>query len=372
MHRMITRRSFLAASATLAAGALLPGLSGCGSKTSTKASYLEKLYQEGSDEVFLFTDSCGREVVLPTNIQSIVPSGAYAQIILCTMCPDLLSGLSSNFSKSASQYLPSVVSDLPVLGRFYGKNADMNYEEVISVNPDVIIDMGEEKTDIATDLSALQEQTGLPVIFIKATLDSSAAAYETLGSILGLEERGAELSSYVQETLDFAAEHYDECASRGLKARYSGGGLGYDVNEKGTVHAAVIDNIRVDNDAVLDSGSSEATAEQVMIWAPDVLLLSPANGFFEFVYEEESWASVPAVLNKQVYEVPKRPYEWCDKPPSVQQVLGIRWAGNLLYPDIYNYDMAEEAQRFFKLFWGYDLSTSEAYELMANSTYLNA
>ena len=55
-------------------------------------------------------------------------------------------------------------------------------------------------------------------------------------------------------------------------------------------------------------------------------------------------------------------------PPSVNRILGISWLGNLLYPDIYDYDMITEAQRYYKLFWHYDLSQSEAEEMLGKST----
>jgi iron complex transport system substrate-binding protein len=46
------------------------------------------------------------------------------------------------------------------------------------------------------------------------------------------------------------------------------------------------------------------------------------------------------------------------------------WLGNLLYPDLNDLDVIEETQRFYSLFWHYELSTAEARELMANSTFL--
>ena len=39
---------------------------------------------------YIFTDSAGREVELPRNIERIAPSGPLAQIVLFTLCPDKL------------------------------------------------------------------------------------------------------------------------------------------------------------------------------------------------------------------------------------------------------------------------------------------
>lgn len=368
----LSRRAFLAGAAALGAAALGGSLAGCGSGASSKADDLVAAYEQGSSDVQLFTDSAGREVVLPASIQSISPSGSYAQILLCTLCPDLLVSLSSTFSKTQLAYLGDEFAELPVLGRFYSKNADMNYEELIKLSPDVLIDMGEEKDNIASDMDGLQEQLGLPVIFINATMSELPSAYRTLGQILGREADAEERAVYLDGVLDYAAERHDAIAEQGLTVMYSSGTYGYEVKEAGSVHAAALDTLGVTNVAVLDdANSTEVSPEQVMLWNPDVLLLSPTEGFFDLIYDDETWANIAAVQNRRVYEVPGKPYEWLDKPPSVQTALGLMWLGNLLYPELYDFDIVAEAQEFYALFWGYELAEDEARELMANSTFLD-
>lgn len=372
----LSRRTFLQGAAVLgmalAAPAALAGCSGGQAGPSSKAKDLQRAADEGTGDAQLFTDSAGRQVALPANIQSISPSGAYAQIILSTLCPDKLISLSSSFSKSARQYLGDEVSNLPVLGRFYGKNADMNYEEIIRMSPDVIIDMGEPKENIASDMDGLQEQTGLPVIFIEATMTHLPDAYRTLGALLGMRDQAEQLAGYIDNALAQAAAHHDEVAAQGLRVLYSGGEYGYEVKEADGVHAQALSLLGVTNVAVLQGANSTTVSpEQVMVWKPDVVLLSPDAGFFDLIYSDGTWANIPAVQNKRVYEVPGKPYEWLDKPPSVQTVLGLQWLGNLLYPQLFDFDMIAQAQEFYRLFWHYDLSADEARELMANSTFLN-
>ncbi|MDR1713233.1 MAG: ABC transporter substrate-binding protein, partial [Coriobacteriales bacterium] len=288
-----------------------------------------------------------------------------------TLCPEKLISLAGSFSKTQASYIGPDLAGLPVLGRFYGKNADMNYEEIIRMDPDVIVDIGEPKTGIGSDMTGLQEQTGLPCIFVEATVPNIAKAYGMLGEALGVAEAAAELADYAQGVLDFANLHQPEIAADGLKVLYSGGIYGLDVVEKGTVHSGSIDILGLDNVAVLGAtNSTEVSIEQVLLWQPDVLLLSPGDAFFDEVYKDASWAEVPAVANRRVYEVPGKPYEWLNKPPSVQQLLGILWLGNLLYPEIYDFDIVERTQEFYHLFWHYDLSADAARELMANSTFL--
>ena len=51
--------------------------------------------------------------------------------------------------------------------------------------PQVIIDTGEAKEGAEEDLNALQEQLGIPVVFIEAKLSDYGAAYARLGELLG-------------------------------------------------------------------------------------------------------------------------------------------------------------------------------------------
>jgi iron complex transport system substrate-binding protein len=41
--------------------------------------------------------------------------------------------------------------------------------------------------------------------------------------------------------------------------------------------------------------------------------------------------------------------------------------GNLIYPEIYDFDINEEVKTFLKLFYNYDLSDEEVGELIKNS-----
>ena len=68
------------------------------------------------------------------------------------------------------------------------------------------------------------------------------------------------------------------------------------------------------------------------------------------------------------YEIPGLPYGWMSSPPSVNRVLGIWWLGNLLYPELYDYDMVQVAREYYGLFWHYDLTEEEARQMLSRST----
>ena len=163
--------------------------------------------EESAAETVSFTDSTGRAVELPANITKIAPSGPVATMILAAFAPEKLVCTGTNIGDDQAAFLYEGLSDLPMTGQLYGGKATFNLEELLATGAEVIIDLGDFKKSIADDLTALQEQTGLPCIFLEADLAHMADAFRSLGTILGKEERGEELARLVEETMTMAAEN---------------------------------------------------------------------------------------------------------------------------------------------------------------------
>ena len=321
-----------------------------------------------------FTDSCGRTVAVPAEIKTVVPSGSLAQMILYTVCPEKLASLAVALTRVQKQYLDESIRSLPVTGQFYGGAASVSFEEIIGIAPDIIIDMGEAKESVAEDMDALQAQTGgIPVVFIEASLETMEQAYRTLGELVGAEERAAACADYIRDTLaEVTAIAATIPESEKLRTVYAVGEDGTEVYGLGSLHAETLDLVGARNIAVVErynsKGITEVSLEQMLIWNPDVLILGPDANYRE-IWSDPAWAEISAVQSGKVYEIPVGPYNWMDQPPSVQRVLALKWLGRLLYPSLFDYDMVSEAQSFYRLFWHYELTETEARTLMANSIF---
>ena len=326
--------------------------------------------QEAFSDQRRFTDSCGREVSVPNEILRVAPSGATAQMILLTLAPDLLVGLSSAPDKAQQAYLPKQIKGLPEFGQFYGSKANLNMESLIAAQPQIIIDLGSNYSGISENMDLIQEQTGISAVFIDAELSALPQAYRMLGDLLGRQEDAEILAQYIEKTLAMAQENSAKVTDR--KTVFFGTGpSGLDCNAAGSSQADVIDLIGAVNaihaDEITDrNGGTVVNLEQVYAVDPDVIILTP-DGVYETL-EKGEWADLSAVKNGTYYEIPSLPYGWMCMPPSVNRVLGIRWLGNLLYPEIYDYDMISEAQEFYRLFWHYELPEAEAQQFLSRST----
>ena len=158
-----------------------------------------------------------------------------------------------------------------------------------------------------------------------------------------------------------------------VSVMYGTGSTGLNTNAKGSVQSDVLDMIGVENAIVTEEvtnqgGGTLVGMEEVYKVDPDVILLNTGGPYDRIVSGDSEWEELTAVKDGKVYEVPNVPYCWMSSPPSINRVIGILWLGNILYPDLYDYDMVAKAQEFYKLFWNYDLSEEEAKALLANST----
>lgn len=109
---------------------------------------------EGTTRVF--TDSCGREVTVPVNVEKIAVSGPLAQIVVFAMAPDKLVGIANAWDESAAEFLDKKYYNLPILGQLYGGKGELNLETLLAAAPDVVIDVGEPKGSIVEDMDDLQ------------------------------------------------------------------------------------------------------------------------------------------------------------------------------------------------------------------------
>ena len=338
-----------------------PAVTEAPAETETPADPTE----ESAAETVSFTDSTGRAVELPANITKIAPSGPVATMILAAFAPEKLVCTGTNIGDDQAAFLYEGLSDLPMTGQLYGGKATFNLEELLATGAEVIIDLGDFKKSIADDLTALQEQTGLPCIFLEADLAHMADAFRSLGTILGKEERGEELAKLVEETMTMAAENSAKITEdQMVSVLYSSGSDPLGTNAEGSSQAQVLGIVGAKNAVVVDEvtskgGGNMINMEQLYNFDPNVVLVTDAAAL-EIIESETAWQELRAVKDGKVYTVPTKPYCWLSAPPSMNMILGVWWLGNLLYPEVYDYDMTAKAQEIYKTFWNYDLTAEEA------------
>lgn len=336
--------------------------SGCSSSTAQT--------DNAAAETKIFTDSLGREVEVPVEIERYAVTGSLAQIVCFSLDPDEMVALASDWSVEAALYIDEDYYNLPVLGQLYGGSGDLNREELVKADPQVIIDVGETKTDLEDDLEGIEEQTGIPTVHISMNTETTGDAYRMLGDLLDMEDEAEELASYCEDKYSEIEDIMDQVGDDRKTVLYCLGDLGCNVICKDSYHSEVID-LLADNLAIVDTPSSKGTGnevdfEQILKWNPEVIFFAPQS-IYSIVEEDSLWQELDAIQNGNYYEVPYGPYNWMGFPPSVQRYLGMMWMAKILYPEYATYDLEEEVIQYYKLFYHCDLTHEQYLDLVANS-----
>ena len=345
--------------AMLLAVVMVLSLAACGTQSSPQTD----------DTTRVFTDSVGREVEVPAQIDKVALSGPMAQIVLFALCPDKLVGVSNAWSTEAEQYLDEKYFTMPEIGQLYGGKGELNPETLLQSGAQVVIDVGEPKGSIAEDLDALQEQTGIPFVHITATTETTGDAYRMLGDLLNMKDEAETLAAYCEKIYDRTVSIAGSVEKANVL--YVTGDMGQNVIAAGSYHAEILD-LLTNNLAVVDEPSSKGTGnevsmEQILTWDPDVVIFAPES-IYATVQDDAAWQSVTAIKNGAYYEVPFGPYNWMGFPPSVQRYLGMMWLSKVLYPDATaQYDLFDDVHEYYELFYHCDLTRAQYDALVANS-----
>lgn len=332
----------------------------------------ENTFVETTAETRIFVDSLGREVEVPKNIERVAPSGNLSQQIIYSIVPDKMVGWGTRPTNEMEKYFDQEILDKPVYGAFYGKKANLNMEALLVADPQVVVDLGEikgSKEEMIKDLDDLQAKLNIPVVFISSYLDDLGTTYRELGKLLNEEEKAQERAQYCDQTILDATSISKTIESDQVVNIYYGAEQdGLTSYPKGSFHTQVFPLINVNNVVDSDASTVQVSPEQLLIWDPDVIILTNEGGYNSFMAEDSPFKSLRAIQTNNIFIIPEGPFNWIDRPPAMNRILGIKWLANLIYPDKFDLDIYQETKNFYKLFYNYDLSDEEVNKLLTNAT----
>lgn len=318
-------------------------------------------------------DMAGRTVDIPASIEKVFASGPIGTIMLYTLAPEKMAGINSPFSDTEKRFIKHEYHDIPVLGTWKGTKFSGSIEALLEIKPDVILNVGDVDEKYIADSDEIQKQLNIPVLMVDGSIGKTAEAYEFLGTVLGKEERAKTLGAYYKNVISSVTELIKNIPEEDrIRLYYAEGPKGLQTDTQGTINTEIIDLAGAVNVAgKSDARRIDVSMEQLLAWDPDYIIISTDGDKSHQVYNsitgDKDWMNLKAVRSRNVYEVPVAPYDWINRPPSVNRIIGIQWLANLIYPDIYDIDIEKEAEEFFELFYSYDLSDEELKEILEYS-----
>jgi iron complex transport system substrate-binding protein len=228
-----------------------------------------------------------------------------------------------------------------------------NVEALLSARPDLVIQWGDRGDAIVSPIT----NVGLPVLSLRYGDSELAAEWiELMGRcISGREARGKALAGDFRAVRDeiawFAAKIPEKKRPR-VVYLYRAQGNAFQVAGKRT---------GMDSDIRLAGGINVATdvpgfaavgAEQLLAWAPDIVLLNnyEKNTRPAQIFNNTLLASLPAVKGKRVYLYPLGGFRW--DPPSHETPLAWRWLLALFHLEANFPPLREKMIESYRAFYG--------------------
>lgn len=321
------------------------------------------------------TDLTGREVEISDNINkiAIVPIPWASLAFAVDGGSSKLVGMHPSAKKA---YDISILKEIaPEMGKvnstFVDKNFNMNYEELAILKPELVV-----LWDYQNDAQEKLEQMHIPSVAIKyGTLENVQKGIKLLGQILNKEEKADKLINYHKNTNSYFAQKEPQLQNvKKKKILYIRDSqltvaTGTSVNNI-MINIAGGENVTKD---VKAGNWTKVTMEQVMVWNPDIIILSNFDSIVpEDIYGNkiagQNWSNIAAVKNKRVYKAPIGIYRW--DAPCAETPLMIKWIGKLTAPEVFNdYDLRKDIKDFYSEFFNYKLSNEQLDEIL--NTKLN-
>ncbi len=323
-------------------------------------------------------DHAGRELQIPTadTIERVYYTSGLAEVYVFSLNPDLMGGISGQFTEQQLQYLPAGINNLPIMGSL-SDGGEIDREELMNQGIQIVFSIsgvGLTSANIS-DAESLQDATGIPVVLVDGSFDKIGDAYRFVGDILGLDDRAEEIASYLEGIYNdveaaLVPVQDDDCVS----LYYAEGAFGLSTEPNASQHAATFEAAKAKNvaqvDVVFDIGMSEVSLESIYNWDPEVIIAWDSvvlGGADNLIRTDPKWDNIKAVRDGRVYTMPAVPFAWCDRPPGVNRIIGLQWVANMLYPDLYDVDMVEATKKFYSMLYWVDITDDEALGFLGNS-----
>ncbi len=337
--------------------------------------------KRADDEAFTITDMAGREVSFDHAITKAFAANPMGQVLIQTMNWDLLAGYNNPVNDNQKNLIPEKYRDLPNLGNWAGATPTANIEEIVKSGTEVILVTQIQSEKVLQLAENIQNQTGIPTVFISVKLDDIADSYKLLGELFNDPERGNEMAEYVETELNELKDLVAKIPAEDNRTIfYSEGADALETDPAGSFHTELFDFLGLVNVADVSVnttngfvGQTVCSLEQIISWDPEYIIRNMSqtgtseNVTVADILSNPDWQGITAVKNQNVYQTPAMPFNWVDRPPSMIRILGIKWLGNLLYPDIFDYDIKEEAKEFFKFTMNVELNDKQLENILANS-----
>jgi iron complex transport system substrate-binding protein len=246
-------------------------------------------------------------------------------------------------------------ANLPTVGTFN----NINIEEILALEPDVVIN-----SKISSEGNQKIMNAGVPVIRVntgRSDITGILDEFAMTGELLNNTSRSNELITFWSEQLEVIDARLADIPVENRKRVYYVLGAITHTNGSESWGQALITAAGGINVAEEIGAERDIVLEQLLVWNPDVMILSSNEGTFVSVEDITGAAQlqeIKAVIDRELYLCPVGTF-WWDRP-APEAILGITWLAKTLYPEQFaDIDLKALSKDFYNRFYNYELSDDE-------------
>lgn len=319
-------------------------------------------------EPITFTDVTGQELTLPATPQRIVtlPNPAAATLIALDGKSDRIVGMNKGSKRAFENGMMGVIfpDTAGITSDILAESGGWmpNVEAIAALQPDLVIQWGQRGDDIVAPL----RNAGLPVALMVGggnggTEELARANMRMAAEITGQIGKYDQLIAWRDRVMGELTAGFAQAGEvekprilhlRSAKSKLTATG-------ERSYQNVFIELVGGQNVAAGLGVDGTVSAEQILEWNPDIILLSAAEGDagLEAIYDDPLLSRLTAAENGRVYKTPQGGYIW--DSASHESPFTWMWLANLAHPDLFQFDLRQELRDGFKLLYAYDLSEDQ-------------
>lgn len=350
-------------------------LSGCSTAkqettTETVAQTTNAIDESNNQKnAYTFVDQADNEVTVQIPVERMVVMQHHSLDILAQLgAQEKVVATEKNWEKDLGDYMKDVfpnIESLPTPGDLQ----EWNVEEIVKLNPDVVIAASQANPDTIQQLKEL----GIPVVVVSlrgegkqeeaqnprlsdadsAYTDGCEWAVKTLGKLTGTEEKANQIWDFCLESRDIVEKAVGTIkeedrvrvfiANEGQQTYGNDKYVGSQLLRAGAINVASKEI----------QGYQPYTFEKLAQWNPDVIIVQDR---YQEVYDEimtdAKYKELKAVKEGNVLLAPYWTKPW-GNPDTDSIALGELWLAHQFYPDKISKEVVQErAKTFYESFYG--------------------
>ena len=307
-------------------------------------------------ETILITDSIGREVEVPRNVERIAALYSFAGYAVCLFGRgnDLVAvpgGLQRD--KLLIRLFPQVANaSVPRTG------GAINAEELLKIKPDLVL----VRSDTVVDEREAEklDSAHIPYLVIDfSTMDEQRATLMMIGKAIGREAEAKSYDEYYAGIVDRVTRVTNDIPDAEKVRLYYSENQANRTTDTSSVaadwtKASGVINVSVGQDLQQVDSDYYASIEQILLWDPEVIIANETAAY-DLIKGHPQWSAVKAVQDGKVYHMPNGISRW-GHPGSVETPMALLWTAKTVYPDKFaDVDIEEETRYYYQTFFNMDL-----------------